>query len=84
MSFQGDSYQGSVGWFGTNRFGNPKVLERIQPLVESGLFDMWKSLCQFGNIYKNLQFSSENEFQPQNIVSNIATLFILFSGGYYS
>lgn len=80
-SYQEDAFKGSEGWFGTNRFGNPQVWRRIQALMESGLYDMWKSLFEFGLIYRNLNFSSENEFQPQSLVSNIATLFILFVGG---
>jgi len=74
-----DTYIGRVGWIAGSSFGNSLVLWRLKRLVESGIFGMWNAIMEYGNRVKRLNVNLTSEFHPQTLVSNIITIFIIYS-----
>jgi hypothetical protein len=74
-----DTFKGRESWIAASTYGNPLVIARLKWIVHSGLFEMWRGIMEYGNRVKKLSLKLQAEFEPQKLVSNLSTIFIIFS-----
>jgi len=60
-----------------SRLGGSLIPKRLQKILESGIFHMWKGYIDSLSLFKDIKYQGSLEFRPQQLNTNIVTIFFL-------